>query len=76
MSDRVSVHPSRLFTVADQVLDLIESKGGVLGLMELASAPLANGDAGALPTELELEEAVTLLIRLGFIERVDRSGGA
>jgi hypothetical protein len=65
-----------LFTVADRVLELIESKGGVLGLLELAACPLPQGDAGAVPTEQELEEAVTLLIRLGFIERVDRSGSA
>ncbi len=76
MNDPVSLHPSRLFAVADMVLEMIESKGGVLGLIELATAPMEHADAVALPTQLELEEAVTLLIRMGFIERVDRSGGA
>lgn len=77
MDEHVGVHPIRLFAVADLVLEMIESKGGVLGLMELASAPMPEPEAGesALPSSVELEEAVTLLIRMGFVERVDRSGG-
>jgi hypothetical protein len=75
MDDSASVHPSRLLEVADLVLEMIEAKGGALGLLDLATAPLAYQDSVPLPSQLELEEAVTLLIRMGFIERVDRSGG-
>ena len=76
MDEHVSVHPIRLFAVADLVLEMIECKGGVLGLMELAATPLedeTDATEVSLPSQVELEEAVTLLIRLGFIERVDRS---
>jgi hypothetical protein len=73
MEEHVKVHAVRLFTIADQVLEMIERRGGVLGLVELA--PPEDGDQSA-PTPEELQEAVMLLIRLGFIERVDRSGGA
>lgn len=76
MNEHVSVHPSRLFAVADMVLEMIESKGGVLGLIELATSPMESSETVAMPTQVELEEAVTLLIRMGFIERVDRSSGA
>jgi hypothetical protein len=78
MDDPVGVHPIRLFAVADLVLEIIERRGGALGLLELATAPLEDAELGSagLPTQLELEEAVTLLIRLGFVERVDRSGSA
>lgn len=75
MDEHVRVHPMRLFAVADLVLELIECKGGVLGLLELAATPLEEGGSEEMspPTQAELEEAVTLLIRMGFIERVDRS---
>lgn len=76
MNDPVSVNPNRMFNVADLVLDMIESKGGVLGLLELASTSLETEDSSTSPTQSELEEAVSLLIRLGFIERVERTGGA
>lgn len=75
MDESASVHPSRLLEVADLVLEMIEAKGGALGLLDLASAQFGGDDSVAMPSQIELEEAVTLLIRLGFIERVDRSGG-
>lgn len=73
MDEHVSVEPTRLFTVADLVLEMIECRGGVLGLLELNSAGGHSEQGESVPTRLELEEAVTLLIRLGFIERVDRT---
>lgn len=74
MEEHVKVHAVRLFSIADQVLEMIERRGGVLGLVELAASAEETDEQATVRPE-ELQEAVMLLIRMGFIERVDRSGG-
>ncbi len=71
MPDPLEVTPARLFAVADTVLDLLDAADGAASIEDIA-AEVDKWRESARPAPHEVDAATKFLIRLGYIEKVDR----
>lgn len=75
MSIHRSISETRLFAAADKLLNLMQSEQGMSCLIEMAfdeSQPANNNPIGGPFTQSELVEAMSMLIRMGYVEGHDR----